>query len=79
MLAPEPLWTVRDVFPIDDASVSSYHAQISKSGGIYLLKDLGSTNGTIVNGVKTTAPIALRAGDEHRGETTSAGARSAAP
>jgi pSer/pThr/pTyr-binding forkhead associated (FHA) protein len=41
-----------NVFPIDDASVSSYHAQISKSGGIYLLKDLGSTNGTEVNGAE---------------------------
>jgi pSer/pThr/pTyr-binding forkhead associated (FHA) protein len=39
-----------NVFPIDDASVSSYHAQISRSAGIYLLKDLGSTNGTQVNG-----------------------------
>jgi pSer/pThr/pTyr-binding forkhead associated (FHA) protein len=41
-----------NIFPIDDASVSSYHAQISKSGGIYLLKDLGSTNGTEVNGAE---------------------------
>jgi pSer/pThr/pTyr-binding forkhead associated (FHA) protein len=39
-----------NIFPIDDASVSSHHAQISKSAGIYLLKDLGSTNGTEVNG-----------------------------
>jgi len=41
-----------NVFPIDDASVSSHHAQISKSSGVYLLKDLGSTNGTQVNGTE---------------------------
>ena len=35
---------------IDDGSVSSHHAQISKSAGIYLLKDLGSTNGLKFDG-----------------------------
>ncbi|MGA3169864.1 MAG: FHA domain-containing protein [Chthoniobacteraceae bacterium] len=34
---------------IEDASVSSHHAEISFSGGHYTLKDLGSTNGTRVN------------------------------
>jgi pSer/pThr/pTyr-binding forkhead associated (FHA) protein len=34
---------------IDDASVSSHHAQFTLSGGEYQLKDLNSTNGTRVN------------------------------
>jgi pSer/pThr/pTyr-binding forkhead associated (FHA) protein len=35
---------------ISDASVSSRHAQLSKDDGDYVLRDLGSTNGTRVNG-----------------------------
>ena len=35
---------------IDDASVSSHHAQFTLAGGEYRLKDLNSTNGTRVNG-----------------------------
>jgi pSer/pThr/pTyr-binding forkhead associated (FHA) protein len=36
---------------IDDASVSSHHAQITVSGGEHILKDLDSTNGTRINDV----------------------------
>jgi pSer/pThr/pTyr-binding forkhead associated (FHA) protein len=39
---------------IDDPSVSSRHAQLELSGEIYRLKDLGSTNGTRVNGTPIT-------------------------
>ncbi len=35
---------------IDDASVSSHHAQISLKDGQYELEDLDSTNGTRING-----------------------------
>ena len=35
---------------IDDPSVSGYHARISSVGTRFELKDLGSTNGTRVNG-----------------------------
>jgi len=35
---------------IEDISVSSNHAELALEGGQYLLKDLGSTNGTFVNG-----------------------------
>jgi pSer/pThr/pTyr-binding forkhead associated (FHA) protein len=47
---------------IDDASVSSHHAQLSLTGGEYHLKDLNSTNGTRVNGESVTE-ARLRAGD----------------
>ena len=36
---------------IDDASVSSHHAEFVRDGDEYLLKDLDSTNGTRLNGV----------------------------
>lgn len=39
---------------IDDASVSSRHAHLELVGETYRLKDLGSTNGTKVNGVPIT-------------------------
>ncbi len=35
---------------IDDASISSRHAQLTMAGGDYHLKDLNSTNGTRLNG-----------------------------
>ena len=39
---------------IDDPSVSSRHAQLELIGEIYRIKDLGSTNGTRVNGTPIT-------------------------
>ena len=36
---------------IDDASVSSHHAELTREGDDYILKDLDSTNGTRLNGV----------------------------
>jgi predicted component of type VI protein secretion system len=39
-----------NMIQIEDGSVSSHHAQLTLSGGDYHLKDLGSTNGTRLNG-----------------------------
>lgn len=39
---------------VEDGSVSSRHAQFERSGDTYRLKDLGSTNGTRVNGMPIT-------------------------
>jgi len=45
--------------------VSRYHAQIERDDGGYLLRDLGSKNGTYVNGQKVYGePYRLRDGDE---------------
>jgi len=35
---------------LDDPAVSGFHCQITFSGGAHLLKDLGSSNGTMLNG-----------------------------
>ena len=49
---------------IDDATVSRRHATITHSRGRFELTDLGSTNGTFVNGGRVRVPIALSRGDE---------------
>lgn len=51
-----------NVMQIEDGSVSSYHAEITKVDGQYLLKDLGSTNGTRVEG-ENISEQKLREGD----------------
>jgi diguanylate cyclase (GGDEF)-like protein len=50
----------------DDASVSGQHAQVARIGGVYILVDQRSTNGTFVNDVRTTAPVQLADGDRVR-------------
>lgn len=53
---------------IDDASVSSYHARIEPSEEVYTLTDLGSTNGTRLNGtaLKADETHVLNPGDKIR-------------
>lgn len=50
---------------IDDASVSSRHAEIEQEADAFHLHDLGSTNGTFVNGEQVSDAV-LRHGDEIR-------------
>ncbi len=51
---------------LDDPSVSSRHAQLQLVGEEYQLQDLGSTNGTRVNGKAITSATILRPGDRIR-------------
>ena len=48
---------------IVDAQVSRQHARLVRQGNVVLLEDLGSTNGTFVNGVRVTTSHALSNGD----------------
>jgi hypothetical protein len=48
---------------VSDSEVSRRHASITWERGQPVIRDLGSTNGTFVNGVRTTGPRALRDGD----------------
>src|SRR5437762_5308239 len=43
-------------------SVSRRHASILRKNDVFLLKDLGSTRGTFVNGQKLTQPVVLQDG-----------------
>jgi pSer/pThr/pTyr-binding forkhead associated (FHA) protein len=46
-----------------DASVSRFHAQITRQSGGYYLADLDSSNGTQVNGERVSEPHRIVAGD----------------
>jgi len=48
---------------INDAEVSRKHSRMSFQGGKYVLEDLGSTNGTFVNGQRLSGPVVLKPGD----------------
>ena len=50
-------------FQIEHPTVSRQHAQLVQSGAQMVLIDMGSANGTRVNGVKITGPQTLREGD----------------
>ena len=40
---------------INDAEISRRHSRLTFQGGKYVLEDLGSTNGTFVNGARITS------------------------
>ena len=48
---------------INDGEVSRRHASLSLHGSGYVLQDLGSTNGTFINGRRLTVPQVLNPGD----------------
>ena len=49
---------------IDEQYVSATHARFTIQGPALVLEDLGSTNGTMVNGHVIDQPVTLRDGDE---------------
>jgi DNA-binding winged helix-turn-helix (wHTH) protein len=51
---------------LDSGSVSRRHARIVVEGGTAWIEDLGSKNGTTVNGQRVTARVTLSDGDEVR-------------
>ena len=48
---------------LDDANVSRHHAELRPSGGSWVVRDLGSTNGVKVNGRRVDGAQSLHAGD----------------
>ncbi|MDP9409228.1 MAG: FHA domain-containing protein [Actinomycetota bacterium] len=83
ILAPQTRFELRDgettvgrssqsniVLKSDDYASGS-HAQLTRHGGLLYVEDLGSTNGTFVNGRKTVGATPVRDGDTVRiGSTT---------
>ncbi len=48
---------------VNDDEVSRHHASIKLSPDGYVIEDLGSTNGTVINGDRLAGPHLLRAGE----------------
>lgn len=49
---------------LDDPFVSGSHAVLTFRGRTWYVEDLGSTNGTYVNGVRVEGPVPVGYGDE---------------
>lgn len=49
---------------LDDSQASRRHARLTPTAAGAVVEDLGSTNGTLVNGNEVHAPVELREGDE---------------
>ena len=50
----------------EDPFASSHHARISREGHVFVIEDLGSTNGTYLNDEPLDGPQPLHAGDRIR-------------
>jgi hypothetical protein len=48
---------------VDDPYASEFHVRLTARDGRLVLSDLGSTNGTYVNGRRVTTPVDLGRGD----------------
>jgi pSer/pThr/pTyr-binding forkhead associated (FHA) protein len=48
---------------LTDETVSRWHAALDRGSGGWLLSDLGSTNGTWLNGWRVTSPVRVLPGD----------------
>jgi transcriptional regulator with GAF, ATPase, and Fis domain len=62
---PVPAEQASKVLAIPDATVSGVHARIQRASSgadLFILQDLGSTNGTYVDGRLATGPVPLRDG-----------------
>jgi hypothetical protein len=51
-------------FVLADLTVSRRHARLERDGAGWLLEDLGSTNGTRLNGWRVSSPVPVRPGDQ---------------
>ncbi|MFC9846721.1 FHA domain-containing protein [Streptomyces sp. NPDC060223] len=49
---------------LNHETVSRVHAELSRQGGLWVLRDLGSTNGTTVNGRRVIGAAVVRDGDQ---------------
>ena len=51
-------------FTVPDISVSRWHAKLQRQGGLWILTDLESTNGTRLNGWRITSSVPVKPGDQ---------------
>ncbi len=63
---PQLLGRSSEALPLSDSTVSRRHAEMTPDGGQWFVRDLGSQNGTWVNGVRIDGRIKLKPGDQVR-------------
>ena len=54
---------ITNAITINDREVSRHHLRFTRSGDTYMVEDLGSTNGTFINGKRLTGSALLKNGD----------------
>ncbi len=54
----------RNGLRLSHETVSLVHAELTRQGGVWVLRDLGSTNGTVVNGRRVVGAAVVRDGDQ---------------
>ncbi len=59
-----------EALPLSDTTVSRRHAELTPDDGKWFIRDLGSQNGTWINGVRISERTALRPGDQIRTGST---------
>jgi signal transduction histidine kinase/pSer/pThr/pTyr-binding forkhead associated (FHA) protein len=64
--APTLIGRGSEQLPLTDNTVSRRHAQLLPHDGNWVLKDLGSSNGTYVNGIRVDNTYDLKLGDQIR-------------
>jgi predicted component of type VI protein secretion system len=52
-----------NIIVINDPQISRHHARVTRQGDWMVLEDIGSTNGTFVNGIRLAKPHTLANGD----------------
>ena len=63
---PQLLGRSSEALPLTDNTVSRRHAELTPDDGEWWLRDLGSQNGSWVNGVKISERTKLKLGDQVR-------------
>ena len=48
---------------LESPQISRYHTRLTLQGGVYVVEDLGSTNGTFLNGQRVSRPTPVTTGD----------------
>jgi len=67
---PQQIGRSSESLPLRDQTISRRHAELTPNDGRWVLRDLLSSNGTFVNGVRVTDMRELRPGDQIRIGTT---------
>ncbi len=63
---PQQIGRSSESLPLTDRTISRRHAELTPDEGRWLIRDLNSSNGTFVNGVRVTESRMLRPGDQIR-------------